>query len=95
MFDDKSRYKDLEQKTFVEADGFERRYVARRFLPDPASLRTLATVKVTDSDRLDLMAHRRLGEATATWRIADANAAMDPADLLVPTGRRLRIPSPV
>lgn len=95
MFDDKSRYKDLPQKSFVEADGRERRYVARRFLPAPEQLATLATVKVTDSDRLDLVAAARLGEPTAFWRIADANGAVDPDDLLTPTGRTLRVPNPI
>ena len=95
MFDERSRYRDLPLVTFTDADGRERRYVTRRFLPQPESLRTLATVTVTDTDRLDLIAHARLGEATAFWRIADANAAMDPDDLLHPAGRRLRVPSPI
>ena len=95
MFDQKSRYRDLPVKTFVEPDGSERRFVARRLLPDPGTLRTLATVRITDSDRLDLIAHRTLGEPTAFWRVADANAAMDPDDLLAPAGRRLRVPSPI
>jgi hypothetical protein len=75
VFDQKSRYKDLPIRSHVGADGRERRYVARRFLPDPAALRTMTTVRVTDSERLDLIAHRTLGEPTAFWRIADANAA--------------------
>lgn len=95
MLDQKSRYKDLAIKTFGAADGSERRYLARRFLPDPATLRTLTTVRVTDSQRLDLIAHRSLGEPTVFWRIADANAAMDPDDLLAPVGRRLIVPSPI
>jgi hypothetical protein len=95
VFDDKSRYKSLPVKTHVTPDGRERRYVARRFVPDPAALRTMATVKVTDSERLDLIAHRTLGEPTAFWRIADANAAMDPDEVLAPAGRRLRVPAPI
>ena len=95
MFDQKSRYRDLPVRTHTAPDGTERRYVARRFLPDPAALRTLTTVKVTDSERLDLIAHRMLGEPTAFWRVADGNAAMDPDELLLPTGRRLRVPSPI
>jgi hypothetical protein len=95
MFDEKSRYKDLPILSYIEADGTERRFVARRFLPDPAALRTLTTVKVTDSERLDLIAYRTLGEPTAFWRVADANAAMDPDELLTPAGRRLRVPSPI
>lgn len=95
MFDAKSRYRDLAIRTHIEADGRERRYVARRILPDPAALRPMGHVRVTDSDRLDLMAHRHLGEPTVFWRIADANAAMHPDDLLSLAGRRLVIPSPI
>jgi hypothetical protein len=95
MFDQKSRYKDLPIKSHLEPGGRERRYVARRFLPDPAALRTLTTVKVTDTERLDLIAHRTLGEPTAFWRVADANGAMDPDELLTPAGRRLRVPTPI
>lgn len=95
MLDQKSRYKDLPIKSFVDADGRERRYLARRFLPDPAALRALTSVRITDSERLDLIAHRTLGEPTMFWRIADANAAMDPDDLLSPVGRRLIVPSPI
>lgn len=95
MFDQRSRYRDLPVKTHIEADGTERRHVARRFLPDPAALRLMATARITDSDRLDLIAHRALGEPTLSWRIADANAAMDPDDLLSPAGRRLHVPNPI
>lgn len=95
MFDDKSRYKALPVKSFTEADGRERRYVARRFAPDPALLRTLTTVRANDSERLDLIAQRTLGEPTVWWRVADANAAMDPADLLAQAGRQLRVPNPI
>lgn len=95
MFDAKSRYKDLAVKTHPGADGRARRHVARRFLPDPSALRPLGFARITDSDRLDLVAHRHLGEPTAFWRIADANAAMHPDDLLAPVGRRLVVPSPI
>ena len=93
MFDDKSRYRSLPVLSHVEADGRERRYVARRFLPDPSALRAAGHARVTDSERLDLIAHRTLGEPTAFWRIADANRAMHPDELLVPAGRRLNVPS--
>lgn len=93
-FDEKSRYRDVEIRTHREQDGTLRLFLARRFLPDPASLRVLATARLTESDRLDLIAHRSLGEATAFWRIADANAALDPDDLLSPIGRRLAVPDP-
>lgn len=95
MFDEKSRYRDLKVLTHVGPDGTERRYVSRRLLPDPAALRPLTRVRMTDSERLDLIAHRTLGEPTAFWRVADANAAMDPDELLQPAGRLLVVPSPI
>lgn len=95
MFDERSRYRNLPVRSFTDAGGVEVRYVARRFLPDPEAMRRPASVKVTDSDRLDLIAHRTLGDPLMFWRIADANAAMDADDLLAPAGRRLLVPSPV
>jgi hypothetical protein len=95
VFDEKSRYRDLPVLTHLALDGTERRYVARRLLPDPAALRPLTRVRITDSERLDLIAHRTLSEPTAFWRIADANAAMHPDDLLTPAGRLLIVPSPL
>ena len=95
MFDDISRYKDLPVKTHINAEGSERRYVARRFVPDPASMRAMTSAVVTDTERLDLIANRTLGDATLFWRIADANAAMDSVDLLSPDERRLIVPNPI
>jgi nucleoid-associated protein YgaU len=46
---------------------------------------------VKQSDRLDLIAARTLGDPLLFWRIADANDAMNPFDLL--TRRALRIPT--
>lgn len=94
MFDENSRYKDLPVKTHETADGRSIRYVARRFLADPGTFGTLARVRVSESERLDLLAHRMLGEPTQFWRIADANGAMAPDDLLRPVGRHLTIPTP-
>ncbi len=95
MFERNSRYRDLPVKAHTEPDGTQRRYVSRRHLPDLAALRTLLTVRATDSERLDLIAYRTLGDPTAFWRVADANAAMDPDELLRPAGRVLLVPSPV
>lgn len=95
MFDERSRYRNLPIRSFTEAGGVEVRYISRRFLPDPAGMRRPASVRVTDSDRLDLIAHRTLGDPLMFWRIADANAAMDPDELLTPAGRRLFVAGPV
>jgi hypothetical protein len=60
------------------------RYLRRRSLPDPATLRPLALHRAAADDRLDLVTARYLGDPTAFWRVADANAALDPDDLVGP-----------
>ncbi|MCA9662284.1 MAG: LysM domain-containing protein [Myxococcales bacterium] len=47
---------------------------------------------VRDGDRLDLLAHRQLGDATAHWRIADANSEVDGAALVAELGREIDLP---
>lgn len=72
------------------------RYLRRRELPDPRDVRPLAVHVVAAGDRLDLIAARYLGDPTAAWQIADANAALDP-DALTGAGSegdRLIIPFP-
>ncbi|HFE44148.1 MAG TPA: hypothetical protein ENJ18_01460 [Nannocystis exedens] len=49
-------------------------------------------VAIRDGDRLDLLALRHLGDPTAHWRIADANAELDGADLWREIGRVITIP---
>lgn len=94
MFAENSRYKPLPVKTLQTETGETVRFVSRRFLPDPASLSTMDSVRVTEATRLDHLAHRQLGDATFFWRIADANRAMHPDDLLSPIDRQLTIPGP-
>jgi hypothetical protein len=94
MFDFTSRYTGIEIAVWSAPDGREIPYVRRRFPPPGDSLTLLAEVPVLQGDRLDLMSNRTLGVPEAFWRIADANDAMDPAELTATPGRRLRIPVP-
>lgn len=48
-------------------------------------------VAVVEGDRRELVAARHIGDAALWWRLADANAAMDPRSLTETVGRRLRI----
>jgi len=95
-----SRYEGLETAGVTVPDGSggerEMRYLRRRTPADAASTRVLATHRVAPDDRLDLVAARYLGDPTAFWRVADANAALDPDDLVGPDaeGRDLVIPVP-
>jgi hypothetical protein len=79
------RYDGIEVATTTVSDGAqgvrEIRYLRRRALPDPGAATVLAVHRVAARDRLDLVAARYLGDATAAWRVADANAALDPDEL--------------
>lgn len=93
MFEPDSRYVNITNATLTTPEGREITYKRRRFLPRGESLPLLTEVNVTDGDRLDLLAARTLGQGNQGWRIADANDAMRPRDLLTP-GRVLRVPVP-
>ena len=69
-------------------------YQRRRFLPQGAKDASLTERVVADGDRLDLLAYQIYGDAEQWWRLADANDAMDPAELTRTPGRTLRVPLP-
>lgn len=94
MFDYTSRYINLETATLMTADGRIVTYVRRRFLPSLDTQQIVAEVTVSDPDRLDLITARTIGAPEQFWRIADANAALNPFDLTAAPGDRVRIPAP-
>lgn len=94
MFDHMSRYYDIQVATLTLPDGRTVSYVRRRFLPPGNDLLLLGEVAVEQGERIDLLAHRTLGDSLAYWRICDANNAMDPMALTERAGRRLRVPLP-
>ena len=47
---------------------------------------------VQSSDRLDLLAHDRTGDATQFWHVADANSALDGRTLVETPGDTLDVP---
>lgn len=94
MFDETSRYHGLPTAVYTTPDGRQVRYLTRRFLPQGSALPQLTEVTVTDQERLDLIAHRTLGNPEMYWRVCDANNAMDPFDLTAEPGRTLRVPIP-
>jgi hypothetical protein len=75
----------------VEARTADGRVVTALTLRRPPTTPGTA-VAARDGDRLDLLAHRHLGDATAHWRIADANPEVDGAELCAPIGRTIIIP---
>jgi hypothetical protein len=69
-------------------------YVKRRFVPSPTALTIAARHAVRSLDRPDTLAFRYMGDALLYWRIADANAVVDPNELTDTLGRRVDIPLP-
>jgi hypothetical protein len=94
MFPPTSRYAGIETATTVAPDGREVVYLLRRLPPDPATLTVIAEHPVVQGDRLDNVTARYLRDPEQFWRVADANAAMNPNDLTATLGRRLRIATP-
>lgn len=91
MFEPTSRYFDLETKKFTLPDGREVRYVCRRFLPPPSAGAVFTEHTVTESERLDHVTARYLGDPELFWQLADVNNAMRPDELTAEVGRALRV----
>ena len=94
MFAPTSRYFNLETATLTTPEGGEIAYKRRRFLPQAENMQLLEEVTVTQSDRLDLIAARALGDPEQFWQIADANNALNPFELSAEPGRVLLIAVP-
>ncbi len=94
MFDSKSRYYNLETITFTAGDNRIIAYKRRRFLPKGSALQLLTETMVEQSDRLDLVANRTIGDPEQFWRVCDANDAMDPDHLISEAGKKLKVPVP-
>jgi nucleoid-associated protein YgaU len=93
-FDEFSRYRGLQLLSGVDSSGREVLYVERRFLPQPSALAEVGTVTVRDGDRLDIISAQQYGDPRWWWRLADANGALDPAELILEPGRNLRVTLP-
>ena len=91
MFDLKSRYAKLETTTRRQSDGREVVYVRRRFLPQVKPGLTAVEHVVAESERLDHITARYLGDPELFWQLCDVNRAMRPEELTEEIGRRLRV----
>lgn len=89
-----SRYFGLPTATWVDPDGRETLYIRRRFAPHPERLAEIGEHVVALGDRLDNVAASQVDDPEQFWRIADANRALRPEDLVERPGRRLRITLP-
>jgi hypothetical protein len=88
MFFKGSRYEKLPTATYVDASGRSINYVRTRYIPPtPAYIGH----RVTDADRLDLIAYQYFRDSERFWRICDANLAMWPEEILV-SGAVIAVP---
>ena len=90
MFSKSSRYHHLGELTYRTPEGREMVYKERRLVPRPSASDQMT---MAQSDRLDLMAARVLGDPLKFWRLCDANEELDPFELEANTGRAIKIPS--
>ena len=94
-FDAQSRYRGVALAVFQRRpDDPRRAYVLRRFIAAPSAIAVAARHLVTARDRPDLLGASHLGDPLLYWRIADANAVIDPAELTDTIGRHIAIPVP-
>jgi hypothetical protein len=89
-----SRYYGIPTSQLTQADGRTVVFVQRRFLPPMENFAPLQIVTVVAGDRLDNLAARYLGDPQQSWRLADANGAMQPEALVVDIGATLIITLP-
>ena len=90
MFTRNSRYAQVPEAVYVDDGGREILYKLLRILPPRGD--DVAGHLVVGGDRLDLLAHRYLGDPELFWQICDANGALRAEELTQETGRRISIP---
>jgi nucleoid-associated protein YgaU len=88
MFASNSRYISVADGVYTDVNGRQISYKLLRLTPDAPSLQTHLVVQ---EDRLDLLAFDVYRDPEQFWRIADANLALRPDDLLQ-VGTVLQIP---
>jgi nucleoid-associated protein YgaU len=81
MFFRGSRYATVPDAFISDATGRVIRYKTLRFIPET---RAPAGHRVVGGERLDHIAYRYYRDPERFWRIADANRALWPDDLLRP-----------
>ena len=94
LFPPTSRYCGIDTATMEDASGRTIIFIRRRFVPGPERFATVQEHVVAQGERLDNITARYLGDPEQFWRVCDANAAMQPDELMETVGRRLRITLP-
>jgi hypothetical protein len=91
MFFKGSRYEHVSEYEIKDNKGRMIRYKGVRPIP---TTKTQHIHQVRQGESLGLIAHAYFRDPERFWRICDANREMWPDDLVVQTGRRIRIPPP-
>jgi hypothetical protein len=96
VFPTDSRYYGSGILQYTAPDGQKIPYLARRIVPKPGApnYATIATHRVRQGERLDLIAATYLGDPLMFWLICDANGAIRPDDLLAEPGITIAITTP-
>jgi hypothetical protein len=90
-----SRYHGVALGLYIDpATGSAVTYVLRRFIPQLRDIAIAAEHIVSGLERPDLLAAQALGDAELYWRLADANAVIDPFEVTDTPGARVAIPQP-
>ena len=89
-----SRYSATDIRVWTTSAGEDVPYLGRRFLPHPEKLAQTGSHTVVAGDRLDNIAAAALGDPELSWRVADANRAMNPRSVAAVPGTVLRIALP-
>jgi hypothetical protein len=95
LFGATSRYYGIDTAILTDAEGKTIIYIRRRFVPRPEGFQLLQQHTVTQEERLDNITAHYLGDPELFWRVADANSAMRPEELVATVGRKLRITLPL
>ena len=94
-FDAASRYSGLPLAVLQRRPGEAGiAFVTRRFMPPRDSIAIAAEHLVHAGERPDTLAALHLADPLLYWRIADANAVIDPNELTDTVGVRVAIPLP-
>ncbi len=90
MIKKSSRYHGFDHHRHLTPGGHEILYLERRFIP---RLQTSGKTTNAQSERLDLIADRTLGNPQLYWRLCDANEETNPFVLSERSGRTLKLPN--
>jgi hypothetical protein len=89
-----SRYSGIGTLLMEAADGSTIVYVKRRFIPQPERFTVLGIHRVIESERIDNITARYLGDPELFWRVCDANRVLDPGVLTDRVGNEILITLP-